>query len=98
MNCKPGDMAVIVEATNPHNRNRIVEVLEFPGRQGQAGWMWMVECVTPLYVIKVTGSGREPAGSLHRCYVPDAWMRPIRDPGEQARDEMLRPLPEEVAA
>lgn len=28
--------------------------------------------------------------------LPDAWLRPIRDPGEDAKDEMLRPLPHQL--
>lgn len=86
MNCQPNDLARIVSASHPDNRDRIVTVGTDGERQRGTGlWMWWVECPTPL---RVSGFG---GGALYakRALVPDAWMRPIRDPGADAVDETL---------
>lgn len=90
MRCKPGDLAVIVSATNPENRNRIVEVLDKHCMQ-QDYFCWLVRCSTPLAVMTFEGRGTKQ--HWREAYVPDAWMRPIRDPGEDAQDEALQWLP-----
>ncbi len=84
MNCKPGDLAVIVRSlTSSQERNlghicRCVAPAMSPW--GEPGWR--IEPPTPL-------------GQHHAV---DVALRPLRDPGDDALDEMLRPLPEEVAA
>lgn len=89
MNCKPEDLAVIVSATCAENRNRIVQILK-PGGVCEYGPMWLVECATPLTVMRPGLDGRWYSFKETRACVPDAWMRPIRDPGPDAVDEVIQ--------
>lgn len=77
LRCKPGDLCVIVSATNPHNRNRVVTVLPGDTKNLYGYECWLVHSPTPLVVF---------GGRAHEVWLPDAWMRPIRDPGEDAVD------------
>lgn len=112
MNCKPGDLAYVV-ARVAAIRGRIVTVLHaaptgadfiLPNGTLHAAiapdgnhW-WLCELVTAVK-IPWTLDGR-----LWRHFdgrytpIPDRDLRPIRDPGEDAVDELLRPLPQEVVA
>lgn len=73
MNCKPGDMAVIVRRTTDHtpreNLGAIVTVVKASLVEG----MWFVESARPLK--NAFGGGRKGL-----CY--DADLQPIRPPGE----------------
>lgn len=96
MNCRPGDLAVIVKPGSP-NYGRFVTVRElYDGRRPfigtfYRGWhgepAWIVEG-TDLVLVSPKGRTFAPWHVVH-----DEWLRPIRDPGEDAKDEMLRPLP-----
>ena len=80
MNCKPGDLAIVVKTRGrPDAIGRIVRVVR-PAQPGRLGPAWVID---PPLVLK-RGSGDE---------VYDCALRPIRDPGDDAKDEMLRPLP-----
>lgn len=92
MNCKPGDLAVFVHprgtpniAFDARNVGKIVTVLRPSGRSG-----WWIRCHTDFH----RRYGPCPAG--HDCVTFDAFLRPLRDPGDDAQDEMLRPLPGEL--
>ena len=80
MNCKPGDLAIVVSAFNPVNLGRILHIGVFAGEVG--GWRgtnrWHFDGGSPL--IGVNGG---------RSYtVKDICIRPIRDnPGQ---DESLQ--------
>lgn len=99
MNCKPGDVAIRVRATNPslmpigsvveclHLYPGVSDVLTSDGRVVQLDSVWHVDW---------RRQRRGPRGG--ELGVPDADLQPLRDPGDDAVDEMLRPLPEEVAA
>jgi hypothetical protein len=84
MNCKAGDLAVIVRCTSGQEYvlGHVCTVLARADQPctGAPGWRF-----------------EPPTRRGHTCTL-DAFMRPIRDPGEDARDELLRPLPDEVAA
>lgn len=92
MNCKPGDLALVVR---PHaTKTPIVEVLssytakEFDGRKTTAG-----EWTLPCWLVKSLGgpirhTGKSGASVIFPC--PDAWLRPIR-PGDIS-DEEVRDL------
>jgi len=84
MNCEPGDLAVITKSW-AGNEGRIVRVVCWIGKID--GWSnsdrWEIEAERPLISSK---------GRLH-FHAPDSFMRPIRDPGEDARDETLQWLP-----
>lgn len=86
MNCKPGDLAMVVrcspgsEITLGHTCE-IVEMEIHPITK-EIGWL-----VDP------------PCANGHDCIV-DAFLRPLRDPGADAVDEMVQKLgkPEGVTA
>lgn len=101
MNCKPGDLAIMVNSLATNN-GKIYRVLDFVGgmrieeRDGTTRSLydcWRVECLC------------RTVGSKGKWYRPgeiaiasDAQLRPIRDPGDDAKDEMLRPLPHKEIA
>ena len=71
MNCKPGDLAIIVKSA-AGNEGAIVEVL---GPAAPFGGL-------PVWFIESKGSvlnGLTPPS--HQAEIPDAWLRPIR-PGD----------------
>jgi hypothetical protein len=79
VNCKPGDLAIVV-ACPPHAANAIGSIVRCVRRwdeMSNVGPMWYVE---------------PPARSGH-IGIGDRWLRPIRDPGDDARDETLTWLP-----
>lgn len=84
MNCKPGDLAALVGGgpADRHLIGRIVRVTCLSGR-GAPCWEYEGKRLTTKYGV-VTA-------------LADAALRPIRDPGEDARDETLSwktvPLP-----
>lgn len=84
MNCKPGDLAVVVGGRFPQNVGKLVRVIEpQPGRSGA----WLVECLASM----ASTYGVLSAGAIATCF--DAQLRPIRDPGDDAVDETLQWLP-----
>jgi hypothetical protein len=85
MNCKPGDLAVIVQSPPEvaHNIGKIVQVTTTT-----TSWdgvlCWRLKEPFPDVVCGVPGT----------CYgIADAHLRPIRDPGDDARDQTLSWLP-----
>lgn len=109
--CKPGDLAYI-RCKAKSLSGRVVAVLELApigcefrlpdGFRHQAldaeraPW-WICEIpadIRPPVEYKGTTSTRIASYAP----IPDKHLVPLRDPGDDARDEMLRPLPEEVTA
>lgn len=89
MNCKPNDLAMVVEG-------------DF------VGYMCKVVSAGPTFTHIASGAVHigwnvefphdmpwtAPEGQpMHTGWLPDAWLRPIRDPGDDARDETLAWLP-----
>jgi hypothetical protein len=108
MNCKPGDLARIWTPYDSPNRDRIVRCLRLlsPGEE-----MVLGECVfvaaSALATWAVEGRivSEGPDGGNHICPggpIPDKYLRPIRDPGDDAKDESMSWIPvpsrEEVSA
>ncbi len=100
MNCRPGDLAIVFHAEGfglhaAINRlliGRIVRVMELgvpTDPNCYAALVWRFEKPVCLAY-----SGRKV--TVFGC--ADNCLRPLRDPGDDALDEMLRPLPEEVTA
>ncbi len=79
MNCKPGDLAIVVSAFNPVNLGRILHISSFAGEV--SGWggtdRWHFDGAAPLIGVK---------GSCSYT-VKDSCIRPIRDNPDQ--DETL---------
>ena len=77
-NCKPGDLAVIVDAYNPENIGTFVKVLSAHKNQlaldkPEADLLWFVEGSRPM--------SYDVSGRIRKCKkgpAPDSSMRPIR--------------------
>lgn len=80
MNCQPGDLAVVISASNKYNIGRVVTVIRpFDGTGGlcpdTTGACWLVRCSTPLKWVAVD------SGKVYRRKegpAPDACLQPIR--------------------
>ncbi|WP_156545811.1 hypothetical protein [Cupriavidus sp. D384] len=74
MNCKPGDMAIVLRADGaPASIGRIVEVIEVaPDIDGQPAWVVRFQGVG---VCKNKETGELTLDTDADC--PDAWLRPI---------------------
>lgn len=77
MNCRPGDLARIVGAVKPANRDRFVEVLR---ASWNAGW-WI--CTSPSVLV----AQQRPTIPGELVLIHDACLRPIR--GQDGTDETL---------
>jgi hypothetical protein len=93
MNYKPGDLAVTFGA--PTDNGLLVEVGEEVSVPEPEFRFWgrfynVTSLGSPFHI--------DPGVREQSCYWPGRLLRPIRDPGDDAKDEMLRPLPHEVTA
>lgn len=79
MNCKPGDLAVIVRSNQISNIGKIVTVLRVYPRAEQSWWICSGSVLHGLY-------SDWPPGAEVGMY--DNHMRPIRD--NDGEDEMIR--------
>lgn len=103
MNCKPGDLAVIVDMPPAlaEARDRFVRLTNEPPEILNGEPIWRL---TERVCFVLVGNGQRNGvkfyigESLWFDRLQDKYLRPIRDPGDDAKDEMLRPLPEEVPA
>lgn len=92
MRCRVGDMALIVESC-AGNEGKIVQCLELAGLQGclapdgqvEEGAVWRIDQMLPSW-----------SGTLGH-HILDSQLRPLRDPGPDEVDEMVKLLgaPEE---
>jgi hypothetical protein len=88
MNCRPGDMAVIVNGGQFHSEHegKIVQVLHLlsPTADGPL-WAYQPPLMSSKFRVVIPG-------------VEDIVLRPIRDPGDDATDETLawKPVPVET--
>jgi hypothetical protein len=89
MNCKPGELAVFVRSMSG-NEGKIVRCLRIKSdwdglmkRDGsiEPGVVWEIDPPVPAW----SGNGT--------AYALDSYLRPIRDPGEDAIDETLGWIP-----
>lgn len=74
MNCKPGDLAYIVESAFPENLGRVVEVIDAYGMFRDEGFCWNIRANSPL-----TGEGEIDGTIMFLCegFIQDACLRPI---------------------
>lgn len=106
MRCKVGEAAYIRRAKHPQNIGKPVEILELLGhfKAGEAGdslcgpfeadaddFYWLIEGRNLMTV---------GAGIRHYAVAGDQTLQPIRDPGDDAVDQMVQLLgkPEKAAA
>ena len=104
MNCRPGDMAVIVRSSRQENIGAFVEVLRPSRGNGLAAGTVLVECGTlwtrtdDVFTWVVRATGRKLVASNgaflseERPYA-DRSLRPIRPQADDAQDESAAWLP-----
>lgn len=92
MNCKPGDIAVIVQSTHGQH-GALLSVEKDSGRRDSGHHWWLVKA---LQTLRFSNGTICHAGDLG--YAADANIRPLRD--SDGEDEMLRIAgkPQEVNA
>lgn len=100
MNCKPGDIAIVVRSAKPENIGALVRVLRrffAPVSVGCAyeafGAKWLANEESPMWVVEAIGRPLVCSHSQQTLRIrpwADYGLRPIRDPGDDAVDEMLR--------
>ena len=98
MNCKPGDLAWIVglHPSLGEAEGRIVQLVDAPPvvYEGEPSWQ-----LTKRVDITLVGNGRLGdqrfylGESVWFDQLQDKYLRPIRDPGDDASDETLEWLP-----
>lgn len=99
MNCKQGDLAVIVRAPayNPQALGLMVQVVEFAGYGLYASTVPGLGNHEPKWLVSASRPVRCAFGQDHRDFVvPDAVMRPIR-PGD-TEDETPAEIIESLTA
>jgi hypothetical protein len=108
MNCKPGDLAVVVNSRFG-NGGKLVRVLRPSNGNGlpigtryqdSRGTMWFMDSQAFAWEVEALGTKlRKSSGSDHRfCDAGDSFLRPIRPHGDDAQDESFRwaPAPEKA--
>lgn len=106
MNCKPGDLAVIVAPLHEgfdQNIGRIVEVVSYYGRGKYKSGVVRDNCwFVKGSLVTFTGANYCETSRKHGAdgCIPDALLRPIRPQSDDATDEMVQLLgkPSEVTA
>ena len=78
LNCRPGDLAVVIDAATLTNLGRIVKVIGAHHGQDELRYAasrnaWLVECSHPLVWFIRERRVRRKSGPI-----PDAQLRPIR--------------------
>lgn len=87
MNCKPGDLAVLVKSF-VNNEGRIFRCIRLASeREVKANCFWVYPNAWVIDTPLLTNTGNFVAMAY------DQHMRPIRDPGEDAQDESHAWLP-----
>jgi hypothetical protein len=99
MNCKPGDLAVVVRSKAPWLLGRVVTCVRLHDSQthdldgvpvgGATGPRWVID---PPLDTRMRLSGRH----LLLYTLADKSLRPLRNPGDDAQDETLswKPVPQ----
>ncbi|WP_186215901.1 hypothetical protein [Burkholderia gladioli] len=74
MNCKPGDLAIIIKTRSGEAIGWIVRVLEIGREIPDLGYAWCIKTSKPVYVESIA-SGKHSYTDEPLC--PDSWLRPI---------------------
>lgn len=80
MNCKPGDLAVVIRASLAENIGRLCRVQKrCADIDGQA--IWLVDFGKPIRCARIRDRAYVPGSEELRAQTgcPDSWLRPIRD-------------------
>lgn len=93
MNCKPGDLAVVVRE-DPGCEENIGAFLRVLDADLCAPGEWRCVCeYRSLMCLSVVTNTISPTKPGEEVWFMDSQLRPIRDPGEDAVDETLEWLP-----
>jgi len=95
MRCEPGDLAMIVRGlagADCRLVGTLVTVGSLHSIDSYFGPVWNVTHMQPHIGVRANGksgkvTGLGTAGVKFQC--PDDWLRPIRDPGDEAVDQSL---------
>ncbi len=82
MNCKQGDLALVIHDGLSIKAGAVVVCLEFVGQATSRDW----QVFNDVWAVEYRGSDRSPNGWWWG--LPDSYLRPIRD--NDGDDEMLR--------
>ncbi|KAF1003323.1 MAG: hypothetical protein GAK28_04762 [Luteibacter sp.] len=99
MNCKPGDLARIIGPSTSPNRDRIVRCIRLLARGEEMvldGISFLAASHGEFWAVEGRLVGENPMGRMvivNGGPIGDQWLRPIRDPGDDAVDETLQRLP-----
>lgn len=102
LRCKEGDLAVITqeEIGCEANIGRLVYVIRRAEPYSDFDPMddWWIESASasPLVFLRIGSIPRQIGCDSNPVKHSDRWLRPVRDPGDLAVDEMLSNLPETV--
>jgi hypothetical protein len=96
MNCKPGDLAVIVRAVHPENVGCLVHVLGPSGENAAKNLthhrgevLWLVRAQRPLRTTFYLAGVPVDVKPTDTTNMPDSHLRPIRPQSDDATDEMV---------
>lgn len=99
MNCKPGELAVIVneDADCKCNIGAFLKVTKRCDAITPDGWLFC-DATRPLKFFdiddgKISWAQSSDENPAYWTTIPDRFLRPIRDPGDDAQDETLSWLP-----
>jgi len=93
MNCKPGDLAIIVKSMVPANIGKIVMVLKFYKTDDRFGPLWFVDGENISEAVGLRDLDyRVRRDSARPLYGPDDWMKPVS--GLPVDDEVTEDLKE----
>ncbi|PRD86907.1 hypothetical protein C6P76_13905 [Burkholderia multivorans] len=76
MNCKPGDLAYLLNKTgkSQENEGRVFEIVAYRFNHAKFGHLWKIRSVEPLNAFSQKG---DPLGKQIFFDCPDDWLRPI---------------------
>jgi hypothetical protein len=91
MNCKPGDLAIVIKASRESNIGKIVRVLGLYSRE-EKGVAWEVECETVIEVVGILNQRPMRRNPEKALVAWDDWLRPIS--GVPVNDEVTDDIKE----
>lgn len=77
MNCKPGDLAIIMKAILSENIGRIVLVLRSSDIHPKLGFRWFVKPQNPMRIVSGADLVTIAPVSTDIGAMPDAWLKPV---------------------
>ncbi|HVI88285.1 MAG TPA: hypothetical protein VM659_08285 [Dongiaceae bacterium] len=92
MNCKPGDLAIVVKACIVENIGKIVEVIGPSDDHPVLGFRWSIRPQSPMRSVDGIDLTTQVGPSLGNLACADDWLRPVS--GLPITDEVTDDLKE----